>query len=39
MFFDLTFTGLIAGMIEAGVVSVVLVYAFVWIYNLVGEKV
>lgn len=39
MFFDLTFTGLIAGIIEAAVVSVVLVYAFVWIYNLVGEKV
>lgn len=39
MFFDLTFAGLIGGMIEAAVVSLVLVYAFVWIYNWVGEKV
>ena len=39
MFFYLTFTGLIGGMIEAAVVSIVLVYFFVWIYNRVGEKV
>ena len=39
MFFNLTFTGLVAGMVEAAVVSFLLVYVFVWIYNQVGEKV
>lgn len=39
VFFNLTFAGLIAGMIEASVVSYVLVLLFVWVYNWVGEKV
>jgi len=39
MFFNLTFAGLITGMIEAAIVSVVLVYVFIWIYNRVGEKI
>lgn len=38
MFFNLTFAGLIGGAIEAALVSLVLVYAFVWIYNWVGER-
>lgn len=38
MLFNLTFAGLIGGVIEAAVVSALLVYAFVWIYNWVGEK-
>ena len=38
MFFDLSLTGLLAGMVEAVVVSFVLVIVFVWIYNKVGEK-
>lgn len=39
VFFNLTFTGLVAGMIEAAVVSYVLVFTFVWVYNRVGERV
>lgn len=39
MFFDLTFTGLITGMIESAIVSYLLVLMFVWTYNLVGEKI
>lgn len=35
MYFNLTFMGLVGGMVEAAVVSFVLVYVFVWIYNLV----
>lgn len=38
MFFNLTFNGLIAGMIEAAIISYVLVLAFVWLYNWVGER-
>ena len=38
VFFDLSFAGLIGGMIEAAVVSVVGVYAFVYIYNLFASK-
>ncbi len=38
MFFNLTFVGLIGGMIEAAVVSFLGVYSFVNIYNLVVSK-
>lgn len=38
VFFNLTFSGLVAGMVEAAIVSYVLVLAFVWVYNWVGEK-
>ncbi len=38
VFFNFTFTGLIGGMIEAAVVSYLLVLVFVWIYNWVGDK-
>ena len=38
VFFNLTFTGLIAGMIEAVIVSYALVLVFVWVYNWVGKK-
>ncbi len=38
IFFNLTFSGLIAGMIEAAVVSYALVFIFVWVYNWVGKK-
>ncbi len=34
VFFDLSLAGLIGGMIEAAVMSVIGVYAFVYIYNL-----
>lgn len=33
MFFSLSITGIIAGMIEAAVISFVFVYAFAWLYN------
>jgi len=39
VFFSLSFSGLIAGMIEAAIVSYILVLVFVWIYNSVGEKI
>jgi hypothetical protein len=39
VFFNLTFSGLVAGIIEAAIVSYVLVLAFVWVYNWVGEKI
>ncbi len=39
VFFNQTAGGLIGGMIEAAVVSYVLVFTFVWIYNWAGEKV
>ncbi len=38
VFFNFSFRGLIAGMIEAAVVSYVLVYTFVLVYNWVGRK-
>lgn len=38
MFFDLTPTGLVGGMIEAAVVSFLGVYLFVFIYNMVASK-
>lgn len=38
VFFNLTFAGLIAGMIEAAVVSYILVFVFAWVYNRVGGK-
>lgn len=38
MFFNLTLVGLISGMIEAGVVSFLLVYSFAFVYNIVVKK-
>ena len=38
IFFNLSFTGLIGGMIEAAVASYILTTVFVWIYNWIGEK-
>lgn len=38
LFFNLSFGGLIAGMIEAAAVSYILVIVFVWIHNWVGER-
>jgi hypothetical protein len=37
MFFNLSFIGIIAGMIEAAVISFVLLYAFALSYNLVNK--
>lgn len=39
VFFNLTFTGLVVGMIEAAITSYVLILAFMWIYNQVGERI
>lgn len=39
MFFDLSLTGLIGGMIEAAAVSAILTFAFVLVYNWVGKNV
>ncbi len=39
MFFNFSFQGLIAGMVEAAIESYILVLTFVWVYNWVGEKV
>jgi hypothetical protein len=36
--FNLTFLGLIGGMIEAAIVSFIAVYSFVFIYNLVNSR-
>jgi len=33
LFFSLSVTGIIAGMIEAAVLTFVVLYAFVWLYN------
>lgn len=33
MFFSLSITGIITGMIEAAIISFVFVYAFGWVYN------
>lgn len=38
MFFDLTFMGLIGGMIEATAISFLGVYLFVFVYNLIASK-
>lgn len=38
VFFNLSFGGLIAGMIEAAIVSYILVFVFAWVYNQVGGK-
>jgi hypothetical protein len=37
MFFNLTLGGLITGMIEAALISYILAYIFVWIYNLIRQ--
>ncbi len=37
VFFNLTFTGLVAGMVEAAALSYIGVYTFVWIYNKVTK--
>lgn len=36
MFFGLSFLGIVGGMIEAAIVSFVLLYAFGWTYNKVS---
>ena len=36
-YFNLSFSGLIWGITEAALVSYLLVYVFVWIYNKVGS--
>ena len=33
IFFSLSVTGIIAGMIEAAILTFVFLYAFVWLYN------
>ncbi len=40
MFFDLTPAGIIAGMVEAAVITFIFMYPLAWLYNLlVGRKV
>ena len=39
VFFNLTFTGLVGGIIETAIVSYILTLLFVWTYNWVGEKI
>lgn len=38
MFFDLSFMGLIGGMIEAAVVSYIGAYSFIYVYNLFASR-
>ena len=38
IFFNLSFIGLVGGMVEAAVISFVGVYSFVFVYNLVDSK-
>lgn len=38
IFFNLTFMGLIGGMVEAAVISFLGVYSFVFVYNLVASR-
>jgi len=38
MFFSLSISGIIAGMVEAAIISFVIVYAFVWIYNKLAKS-
>lgn len=38
MFFNLSFMGLVGGMIEAAVISFLGVYSFVFVYNLIDSK-
>jgi len=38
MFFDQSVFGIITGMIEAAVISFIIGYTFVWIYNKLGGK-
>jgi hypothetical protein len=38
LFFSLDFIGIVSGMVEAAIVSYVLVYLFVWIYNQVARN-
>jgi len=38
MYFNLTTAGLIGGMIEAAIVSYILIYSFVWVYNSTSKK-
>ncbi|WP_254538777.1 hypothetical protein [Halomarina litorea] len=37
LFFEPTVVGTVAGMIEAAVISFVLVYAFAWLYNALAR--
>ena len=38
MFFNLTVIGLVSGMIEAGVISFLLVYSFATVYTMITQK-
>ena len=37
MFFSLSIGGIIAGMVEAAVISFVIVFAFAWVYNKLNK--
>ncbi|MDL5363217.1 hypothetical protein [Halalkalicoccus sp. NIPERK01] len=37
MFFEPTVVGTVAGMIEAAVISFILVYPFAWLYNVIAR--
>lgn len=38
MFFNLSFMGLVGGMIEAAVISFLGVYSFVFVYNMISKQ-
>lgn len=38
MFFSFSFGGIIAGMIEAAIITYVFLYAFAWVYNRMLER-
>lgn len=38
MFFSPSFVGIIAGMIEAAIITYVFLYAFAWVYNNMLER-
>jgi hypothetical protein len=38
MFFSFSFGGIIAGMIEAAIITYIFLYAFAWVYNKMLER-
>ncbi|WP_255171326.1 hypothetical protein [Natrononativus amylolyticus] len=38
MFFSLTFSGIITGMVEAAIITFVVLYVFSWIYNTIAAR-
>lgn len=38
MFFSLTLGGIIAGMVEAAIITFVVLYVFSWIYNIIASR-